>query len=324
MRALVQHKFGDPGQVLSVEEVPVPEPGPGEVRVRTLMAAVHNHDLLTAAGLYGIRPDLPARAGSEAVGVVDALGEGVTGVEVGQRVAASATGTWAEYFLAPAAGLIPVSDDLPDEAAAQLFAMPFSAVALLESLGLSEGDWIVQNAANGAVGRYVATLARARGINVLGLVRRAAAVEELAAVGIDRVVATDTDDWRAKVAEVTGGAPIRAGVDSVGGKGSKQVFSLLAPGGELVVFGAMDALTVELGVADVLFQGKTVRGFWLTKVMGTMSREARQAAFTEVMTRIADGTLKLTAEEVLPLDEIARAAEANARPGRRGKVLLRP
>lgn len=324
MRALVQHSFGDPGQVLTVEEVPQPEPGPGEVRVRTLMAAVHNHDLLTAAGLYGIRPNLPARAGSEAVGIIEALGEGVTSVEVGQRVAASAVGTWAEQFIAPATGLIPVSDDLPDEAAAQLFAMPFSAVTLLNSLGLAEGDWLVQNAANGTVGRYVAMIARARGLNVLGLVRRGAAVDELAAAGIDRVVATDTDDWRTQVAEVTGGAPIRAGVDSVGGPASRQVFSLLAPGGELVVFGAMDALTVELNVADLLFQGKTVRGFWLTKLMGTMTRQEREAGFTEVMTRIADGTLRLTAEAVFGLDQIDQAAAANARPGRRGKVLLRP
>jgi len=188
MRAVVHHEFGDPAEVLAVEEVPLPDPGPGEVRIRTLLSPIHNHDLWTVRGTYGIKPDLPSRAGSEAVGVVDVLGPEVTGVEVGQRVVStSVIGVWAEYFTARAAALIPVPDQVPDEAAAQLVSMPFSAISLLDSLGLAEGDWLVQNAANGAVGRMVAQLADSRGINVLGLVRRADGVKELADQGISRL-----------------------------------------------------------------------------------------------------------------------------------------
>lgn len=325
MRALVHHTFADPGQVLAVEEVPLPEPGPGQVRVRTLLAPIHNHDLMTVAGLYGYRPDLPARAGTEAVGVVDALGEDVTGLEVGQRVATGAAfGTWAEYFTAPARGVVPVPDDMPDEVAAQVCSMPFSALTLLDSLGLEPGDWMVQNTANGAVGRYVAQLATARGIHVLGLVRRSQAVQELADQGIGNVVATDTDDWRSRVEEVTGGAPIRAGVDSVGGAAAGQVLSLVAEEGLLVVFGAMASPTVELNVGDVLFKQTTVKGFWGSKVAGAMSPEQRRAAFEELMARIGDGTLRLTVDSVHPLEEMAAAAAASGRPGRTGKVLLKP
>lgn len=323
MRALVHATFGDPGQVLAVEEVPTPEPKPGHVRIRTLLAAIHNHDLMTVLGQYGYRPDLPARAGTEAVGVVDALGEGVTHLEVGQRVSTGAAfGTWAEYFTANAAGVVPVPDDISDEAAAQLYSMPFSALTLLDSLGLKEGDWMVQNTANGAVGRYVAQLAAARGVNVLGLVRRSAAVDELAGQGIGNVVATDTDDWRARAQEVTGGAPIRAGVDSVGGTASGRVLSLIAEDGLLVIFGAMASTTLELNVGDVLFKQVTVKGFWGSKV--SLPPEQRQAAFTELMTRISNGTLTLTVDSVHPLEEMAAAAEASARPGRLGKVLLKP
>ena len=99
---------------------------------------------------------------------------------------AAAFGAWAELVVAPAAGLIPVPDEMPDEAAAQLVSMPFSAIALLDFLEVSEGDWIVQNAANGAVGRLVAQLAVARGVHVLGLVRRADGVDELREQGIER------------------------------------------------------------------------------------------------------------------------------------------
>lgn len=325
MRALVHTTFGDPGQVLDVEEVPTPEPKPGHVRIRTLLAAIHNHDLMTVAGQYGYRPELPARAGTEAVGVVDALGEGVTHLQVGQRVATGAAfGTWAEHFTAPAAAVVPVPDEMPDEVAAQIYSMPFSALTLLDSLGLQEGDWMVQNTANGAVGRYVAQLAAARGIHVLGLVRRAAAVEELASQGITDVVSTDSDDWRTRVKEVTGGAPIKAGVDSVGGAAAGQVLSLVAEDGLLVIFGAMDSTTLELNVGDVLFKQVTVKGFWGNKVAGAMSADERRAAFGELMSRIADGTLTLTVDSVHPLEEIAVAVEASARPGRLGKVLLKP
>ena len=128
MRALIQDEFGDPASVLSVREVPLPEPRPGQVRIRTLLAPIHNHDLWTVKGDYGYKPALPAASGSEAVGVIDALGEGVEGFTVGQRVATgSAFGTWAEYFVAGAAGLLPVPGEISDEAAAQLFSMPFSS-----------------------------------------------------------------------------------------------------------------------------------------------------------------------------------------------------
>lgn len=325
MRALIHHSFGDPAEVLDVEEVEVPEPGPGQVRVRTLLSPIHNHDLWTVRGTYGYKPELPARAGTEAVGVVDALGEGVEGLTVGQRVATGGTfGVWAEYFVAKAAALIPVSDDVDDETASQLVSMPFSAITLLEFLDVKPGDWIAQNTANGAVGRLVAQLAAARGIHVLGLVRRAAGVDELAALGIGDVVATDADDWRERVAEMTGGAPIVAGVDSVGGSASGEVLSLLAENGTLVVFGAMASPVMELGSGDVIFRQLTVKGFWGSKVSAAMEPARRAALLGELVTRIREGVLTLPVSAVHSFDDVATASRANFEPGRVGKVLLRP
>src|ERR1700712_5539281 len=210
MRAIIHHQFGEPSDVLSVEELPLPEPGAGEVRVRTILSPIHNHDLWTIRGTYGFKPELPARAGTEAVGVIDALGEGVTRLSLGQRVASGSTfGVWAEYFITKAGALIPVDDSISDEVAAQLVAMPFSAISLLESLNLAEGDWLALNAATGAVGRLVAQLAVPRKINVIGLVRRADGVEELAAQGITNVVSTDAANWVDQVRALTGEAPLK-------------------------------------------------------------------------------------------------------------------
>ena len=93
MRSAIHSSFGDPSSVLSIEDRPIPQPGPGQIRIRMSMAAIHNHDLLTVSGDYGYKPDLPAVAGTEGTGIVDALGEGVSHLKVGQRVAASVHGT---------------------------------------------------------------------------------------------------------------------------------------------------------------------------------------------------------------------------------------
>lgn len=325
MRAIVHEQFGEPEDVLHVADRPVPEPGPGQVRVRTTLATIHNHDLWTVRGTYGFVPALPAASGTEAVGVVEALGEGVDALAIGDRVIAGGVfGVWAEQFVADATALIPAPAGLPDEAAAQLVAMPFSAISLLHDLALEPGQWLVQNAANGAVGRMVAQLARARGIRVVGLVRRLEAIDELAAAGIGDVVATTEPDWRDRVREITGGEAIPAGVDSVGGSAAGDVLSVLGEGGTLVAFGSMDAPTLELASGDLIFKQATVRGFWGSVVSRRMEPAVKQRLFGELSERIAAGELTLPVSSTHPFDEIRDAVRASLTPGRVGKVLLRP
>ncbi|WP_424464079.1 zinc-binding dehydrogenase [Pseudoclavibacter helvolus] len=325
MRTITHPVFGEPQDVLEVQDHELPQPGAGQVRLRILLSPIHNHDLWTVRGTYGYKPELPARAGTEAVGIVDALGPGVDGLSVGQRVATGGSfGAWAEYVTTPAAGLIPVPESVPDEAAAQLVAMPFSAISLLESLGLQSGDWLVQNAANGAVGRMIAQLGTARGINVVGLVRRAEGVEELRAQGIERVVATDGEGWRDEVAALTGGAPIKVGIESVGGRSAGEVLSLLAENGELVVFGAMASPTLELASGDIIFKQATVRGFWGSKVSQSIDAGLKQRLFGELLQHIGSGQLTLPVAAVYPFEQITDAVEASMTAGRVGKVLLRP
>lgn len=324
MRALIHHTFGAPEDVLTVEERPVPEPGTGQVRLRIVLSPIHNHDLWTVRGTYGFKPDLPAASGTEALGVVDALGDGVENLAVGQRVVTGGTfGAWAEYIVANATGLIPVPDSLPDESAAQLVSMPFSTMTLLQFLAAEDGEWIVQNAANGAVGRMLAQLGRARGVNVLGLVRRTAGVEELRAQGIENVIATDREDWRQQAEILLSGAPVVAGVDSVGGPAAGQVLSLLSEGGTLVAFGAMDSPTMEISSSDVIFKQATVKGFWGSKVIPALDPDVRGALFGELFQRIGDGTLTLPVSGVFDAADIADAVRASGTPGRVGKVLLR-
>lgn len=323
MRALIHSTFGDPTEVLEVAERPLPEPGEREVRVRTVLATIHNHDLWTIRGTYGFKPDLPAASGTEAVGIVDAVGEGVDTLKVGQRVSGGTFGVWAEYFVAKAAGLIPVPDAISDETAAQLVSMPFSALALLDSLDLEPGDWMVQNTANGAVGKLVAQFAPARGINVLGLVRRDAGIDELSALGIHHIVSTESADWRARAAEVFDGAEPRAAVDSIGGKAAGELLSLLGEGGTLVSFGAMESGLLQISSGDLIFKQATVRGFWASTVSRTMDAATRGRLFGELLERVGSGDVPLPVEAVYPFEQARDAAAASAVPGRVGKILLR-
>src|SRR5690606_28104201 len=297
MRSAIHARFGDPAEVLAPGDRPVPEPGKGEVRVRMRLAPIHNHDLFTIRGQYGWKPSLPAIGGSEGCGVVDAIGEDVEGFAPGQRVTtASARGTWAEYFLADARALVPVPDAMPDEVAAQLVAMPLSALMLLESLAVEPGQWIVQNAANGAVGKTLAMLAAARGVRVLGLVRREEGVAELAALGVEDVLCTQADGWRDAARERLGADGARAAVDSVGGP-------MVVPPG------------------DVIFRDVQVRGFWGSRASREMPAVRKRALFAELIQRALDGQLRLPVDAIYDLEQVAEAAAASQRTGRGGKVL---
>ncbi|MCS5721546.1 zinc-binding dehydrogenase [Herbiconiux sp. CPCC 203407] len=324
MRALTHSSFGEATDVLEVTDLPLPEPGAGEVRVRTVLSPIHNHDLWTIRGTYGFKPSLPAASGTEAVGVVDALGEGVTSLRVGQRVVTGGTfGVWAEHFVARAAGLIPVPDGIADETAAQLISMPFSALSLLDHLGVSPGDWIVQNTANGAVGRLVARFGALRGVRVLGLVRRDAGVDELAAIGIHDVVSTESAGWeKAAAAVLDGGSPVAA-VDSVGGSASADLLGLLGEGGTLVSFGAMGSGDLQISSGALIFKDVTVKGFWGSRVSREMDAAKRSALFGELFERVGSGQVELPVEAVFPFEEAREAAAASAAPGRAGKILLR-
>lgn len=324
MRAITHNTFGNPADVLQVTEKDIPNPGPGQARIRVTLATIHNHDLWTVKGSYGFVPDLPAAAGTEAVGIVDALGEGVEGLQVGQRVASGTSfGIWAEYALVDASGLIPVPEQLSDESAAQLVAMPFSAISLLDFLDMKPGEWLIQNSANGAVGRMLAQLAESRGIHVVGLVRRDAGVQELAGQNISGVVSTETPGWEKQVEEITGGASIAVALDSVGGSSAADLVKLLGEGGTLVSFGAMGNPIMEIPSGPVIFKHITVKGFWGSKVSREMPAEKKTQLFGELIARILDGTLTLPVDSTFDAADIVSAVRASSEPGRAGKVLIR-
>lgn len=325
MQSIIHHSFGEPAEVLQLAEMPRPEPKAGQVRIKTILSPMHNHDVWTVRGSYGYKPTLPAIGGSEAVGMVDAVGEGVDQSKLGQRVAvAGVHGSWAEYFIAPAQAIIPLNDAIDNETAAQLIGMPISALMLLDFVNVQPGQWLIQNTANGAVGKTVAMIAQARGLQVINLVRRSDAIAEMQALGIQHVVATDQDDWKVQVKALHADQPLIAGVDSIGGSASGEMLNLLSENSLLVSFGSMTGETMQISSGDLIFKQATVKGFWASVVSKEMSAERKKALFVELLTLAAQKKLILPVEGVFGFDEIQTAALKATQGARQGKVLLKP
>lgn len=325
MRSAIHKSFGKPADVLSVGDSPMPQPAANEVRIKTILSPIHNHDLLTISGQYGYKPELPAIGGSEALGIIDAVGDDVTDFSVGQRVAcASVHETWAEYFVAPASMVFVIPDAIEDELAAQLIAMPLSALMLLEFLEVDSGQWIIHNAANGAVGKTLAMLASARGVKTINLVRSKDSVAELTALGIKNNVVTADDDWKDQVGAIIGDDKITAAVDSVGGESSNQLLSLLGSNGTLVSFGIMSGKPMSLDAGSLIFKQAVVKGFWGSKTSQEMDVENKQRLIDELLERATNGDLKLPIEAIYSLDDITTAVSGQVQSGKKGKVLLKP
>lgn len=324
MRSATYENFGKPTEVLSMGNRPTPEPKANEVRVKTVLASIHNHDLLTIRGKYGFKPEMPAIGGSEAVGIIDAVGSDVTDLTVGQRVAAaSVQATWAEYFVAPEHMVFPIPDSLEDEMAAQLIAMPLTGLMLLEFLDTQAGQWVIHNAANGAVGKSLAMLAAARGIHTINLVRSRDAVQELDALHIKHTINTEDDDWKEQVKALLGDNKISAAVDSVGGSASGDLLSLLGHGGVFAVVGAMSGQPMTLNPTHMIFKQATIKGFWGSKLSQEMSADNKQRLIDELIERAVSGQLTLPTEAIFDLADVVQAVDGKLQAGKKGKVLLR-
>ncbi|MER5517256.1 zinc-dependent alcohol dehydrogenase family protein [Streptomyces sp. NPDC002763] len=341
MRALVAGTVGEPADVLRLETRPVPTPETGQALVRVTATPIHASDLHVLRGRYGFAPAFPTVGGHmECVGRIEALGPDTEGLRTGERVVAVAvpavpgpqvSGTWQEYLVADAHRLLPVPDLLSDSSACQLAVNPLTALLLVtRELDVQPGEWLLQTAAGSTVGRLVIQLAGHLGMRTINVVRRRAAVEEIRALGGDEVICTEDEDLLQRVAEIAGPVGVRKAADCVAGEVGAQVSQALAPGGEVVVYGALSthrqtdpaALTIPLQARSVIYETKTVRGFWLNRWFGTTSPVDALRALSEVRGLVADGVLSIPEGRPFPLDRFTEAIAFAEAPAHGAKPLF--
>lgn len=330
MKAVVFDRCGEPEEVLQVRDVPAPEAGPGEVRVRMLASPINPSDLMYVRGEYGKRPALPARAGFEGVGVVEATGPGLLRrllrLTPGRRVAVlnGAGGNWQEQVVIPARQAVPVPAELSDEQAAGFFVNPASALAMTRYvLRVPPGAWLLQTAAGSALGRMVVRLGKRHGFRTLNVVRRREQADELLRAGGDAVACTADESLPDRVATVTQGEGVRFAIDAVGGTTGSDVVRSLGPGGRMLVYGTLSGAPLTFDPRLLISGQKRVEGFWLSEWARAQRPLKMLGLFREVRHLMREGVLAAEVGATFPLEQVREAVRQAAQPGRQGKVLLR-
>jgi NADPH:quinone reductase len=347
MKSARVHAFTQRPDDIRIDEVPIPEPTNGQVRVRMLMCPVHPSDFHYVRGIYyqalerviwnqgrtasdprvcfdpGRSTECPAppySLGGEGVGIVDASGGGFLAKRlVGKRVAVAGggppNGVWQDFAVVNARRAVVVPENLPDEQAAMYLANPISAYVMVkEVLKVPRDSWLLVTAAGSALGKSVVRIGRRDGFRTTA---------ELASLGADAVVATDRADLVTEVARLTGGQGVRSALDCVGGPLTGQVLRCLGLNGRLVVYGTLADTPIEIPARDLMMPLAQISGFYLGNWMAQQSPIKLLGLLRAVKRLTAEGMFQADVSETYPLQQVSTAVAASLKPGRTGKVMLR-
>ncbi len=317
MKALIFRETGEPTSVLKLEEVPTPSLASGEALVRVLMSPINASDLHMVRGRYGYQPELPASPGIEGVGIVEAVGPGVQGPAAGTRVVFVDTwNTWREQIVCPADKLVPVPEGVDDPVAATSYINPLTAWALTRSThNLKEGEWLVQTAAASSVGKFVLQLAQQYRFKTINIIRRREQESIIRNLGGHEVICTADEDLRARLQELTAGKGVERAIDCVGGELGAEVARNLAPGGTMLVYGALSShrqtdpakFIMPLFAPRLIYSTAAVRGWWLPRWVPSRPLTEVRAATSDLLTMFSNGSLTPPAIVRYPLKDFQEA-----------------
>ncbi|MCU4297167.1 alcohol dehydrogenase [Brevibacterium permense] len=320
------HETGGP-EVLQLEELPVPAPGPGEVLIRVKALGLNRAESMFRLGQYGVDPVLPSSIGYEAAGVVEGLGQGVTGLDLGDAVsvvpsfAMTEYGVHGEVVLAPAHAVVVHPARLSFEEAASVW-MPFITAygGLVDLADIQSGDTVLVSASSSSVGLAAMQIAHRVGARAIALTRTEAKKQQLLDAGADAVIATAEEDVPTRVAELTGGQGARVIFDPVGGEALADLVEAAAHGAHIILYGVLDRAPAPLNVGDVLFKHLTIRGYELFEITTDDRRRAEAVAF--VTDGLASGELTPAIDSVFPLEEVVEAHRYLEGGGQVGKIVI--
>ncbi|HEV2438631.1 MAG TPA: quinone oxidoreductase [bacterium] len=322
MNAVRVHQPGGP-EVLRVEELPTPAPGPAEALVRLEACGVNFVDIYQREGIYTM--PLPFTAGSEGAGVVESVGREVADLRPGDRVAyTGALGSCATHALVPAARLVKLPAGIDTKTAAAAMLQGITAHYLTHSTyPLGPADTALLHAAAGGVGLLLTQMAKMRGAKIIGTVSTEAKAALARGAGADEVILYEQQDFEAETKRITGGRGVQVVYDSVGKTTFDKSMNCLAPRGYLVAFGQSSGPVAPVDIQTLNQKGSlfltrpTMRDYILT-------REEYVKRAGDVLGWIAAGRLKVRIDRTFPLAQTAEAHKALASRGTAGKVLLIP
>lgn len=323
IKVVVYQRHGNPADVLEIRTEPWPRPAPDEAAVAMRAAPINPADINAIEGKYPGRREIPAVPGFEGAGVVVEVGANVSTITKGALVILPHhIGTWREAVAVGASELVAVPPEIDPVHASMLKINPLTAWRLLHGyVDLGRGEWLIQNAANSAAGRAVIQIAHELGFKTVNVVRRGELIEELRAEGGD-VVLVDSEKLRDEVKAATSGAPIRLGLNSVGGDSALRLANCLAFGGTLVSFGAMSLQPLKIPTGLLIFKDLRFRGIWINKWYDEATIAERMAAFNPLFEMAKRGLLKTKIEKTYPIDAAETAVTHAMQTKRSGKIVF--
>lgn len=307
-----------------VDVADVGSPDPGEVVFEVLAFPINPADLLFCEGAFRGRAPLPAVPGAECVGRVIGIGAGVTDFAIGDKVLNLKRENWSQRRRVRADDLVKLPANIDSRQAAMLRINPPTAWMLLATqVALHPGDWIIQNAANSAVGRLIVALAKQREVRTINLVRRPEAMSDILSLGGDLCFIDETD-ITSEVFAATGGAGIRLGLDAVGGAAPLHLAKLVGDGGTVCVYGTMSAEESRVSSNDLIFRDLTFKGFQLGRALAKVPLEELRRLYGRLAELVTQGKLVTPIERVYSIDEIGTALSHSRRSRPGGKIMVAP
>ena len=321
--ALRHAAFGDPNEVLGLEEVKLPPLAPGEVALGFLVAPINPADFGRINGTYGQLAQLPATAGFEGVAEVIALGPDTSLFQIGDRVLApSDTGSWQTHANALESSLFRAPSSLSVQQAAMFWINPATAWRLMHDFAnLKPDDYIVQNAATSAVGKLVIQFAHHLGIRTVNLVRNLAAAPELFKHGATHVFEDNRDAPKA-ILKAIGPDKCKLGLNAVGGSSALSIAKTLADAAPLVTYGGMDRDPAPFPTRYLIFNNISLHGFWVSKWYQTTLRKTIEAMHQEIAQLMKTTSTESEIAATYPLQNWQEALSHSQKSGKSGKVLF--
>jgi NADPH2:quinone reductase len=324
MRAVLLKGFGGP-EVLELGEAPRPSPGPGQVLIRIAATSVNRADLQQRAGNYAPPPGESEILGLECAGVIEALGDGVGGWRVGDRVMTLlGGGGYAEYATAAAGTLMPIPDHLDLVRAAAIAEVWITAfLNVFREAGLRPGETLLVHGGASGVGTAAIQLAKALGPSpVLVTVGSEDKAEACLGLGADRAILYKSEDFSSRVRELTGDHGADVILDHIGAAYLEPNLACLALYGRLVIIGLLGGARAELNIGRLMIKRQRIVGSVLRARPIEEKAEITTAFREQVLPRFASGELKPVIHTVLPLAEVRQAHELMAANANTGKILL--
>lgn len=318
MKAIQVHQFGGP-EVLQLEEIPMPKAGPGQILVRVHAAGVNPYDTYMRNGTYAIKPPLPYTPGSDAAGVVEAVGEGVKKVKAKDRVytAKTLTGAYAEYALTDESQVFKFPEKISFAQGAGIW-VPYGTAytALFHHAHARAGEMLLVHGASGGVGIAGVQYARAMGMTVIGTAGTARGLELVKKEGADYAVDHTKAEHGDEIMALTGGRGVDVILEMAAHVNLAMDLKILAINGRAVVIGNRGEITVN--PRDLMSRRSSVCGFTLWAITEAEGKEIHAA----IAAGLENGTLRPVVDKEFALKDAAKAHEAILAAGTHGKIVL--